>query len=63
MTTWLLIVLIYAGAYSHDNSVTMFSIPGWLSKESCEDAGPQLQPLVKGTTKEVRYVCLRQVHE
>lgn len=55
---WTLVIYIYAGALAQGDSVTLTSIP-MASQEVCETAGQELDSLVSGTTKVVRYVCVK----
>lgn len=56
--TWVLIIYIYAGAMAQGDSVTVTSVP-MASEKTCNEAGQGLDPLVSGSTKVVRYVCLK----
>ena len=56
--SWVLVIYIYAGAMAQGDSVTLTSVP-MSTQELCESAGQELDPLVSGTTKVVRYVCLK----
>lgn len=56
--TWVLLVYIYAGAWAKGDSVTMYAVP-MASQEICEKNGEKLNSLVRGSTKEVRYVCMQ----
>lgn len=56
--TWVLLVYIYAGAWAKGDSVTMYAVP-MASQEICENNGQNLGSLVSGTSKEVRYICMK----
>ena len=56
--SWILVIYIYAGAMAQGDSVTLTSVP-MSTQELCESSGQELDPLVSGTTKVVRYVCLK----
>ena len=56
--SWVLVIYIYAGAWAKGDSVTLATVP-MASQELCEKAGNNLDPLVSGSAKEVRFVCLR----
>jgi len=56
--TWVLVVYIYAGVWAKGDSVTMYAVP-MASQEICESNGEKLDSLVRGTAKEVRFVCLK----
>lgn len=55
---WVLIVYIYAGAWAKGDSVTLATVP-MATEEACNKAGNQLDPLVYNSSKEVRYVCIK----
>ena len=55
---WLLIVLVYAGPWAKGDSVSMWTVPGWTTQAECQRAGRELDPLVKASTKELRFVCV-----
>jgi hypothetical protein len=55
---WILVILIYAGTFARGDSVAIHTIPGWSSEQSCKYSGEKLGPLVKGTSKEIRFICL-----
>ena len=57
---WILVLFIHVGAVSDSNNLTMTSVPGFRSEAACQAAGVQSQDLVKRTTKNIRYVCLKQ---
>jgi hypothetical protein len=57
---FILVVLIYAGAFAKGDSVALQALPGWSSRAACEQAGRELEPLVKATSKEVRFVCVKR---
>lgn len=56
---WILVLYIYAGALARGDSVSVTSIPGFSSIALCEKAGQTSKPLVSGSTKEIRFVCLQ----
>lgn len=55
---WVLVIYIFVGSWSQNDSVAMTTVP-MLSEPACRIAGDKLGSLVNGTTQEVRYVCLR----
>ncbi len=55
---WILLIYVYAGILAKGDSVALTTIPGYASKDACEQSARDLPKLVKGTTKEVVYVCL-----
>lgn len=56
--TWVLVLYIYAGMLAKGDSVTLTTVEGFHSKASCETAGKAAEPLVGGSAKELRFVCL-----
>lgn len=58
MTSFYLVLYIYAGILAKGDSVSMVSIPQ-PSKEACMAAGKTAEELVKGSAKELRFVCLK----
>jgi hypothetical protein len=57
-TTWVLVMYIYAGALAKGDSVTMQIIDGYSSEKTCMEAGPLAKPLVSGSLKDYKFVCL-----
>lgn len=55
---WFLVIYIFVGSWSKNDSVTITTVP-MMSEPACRIAGDKLHTLVEGTTKEVRYVCVR----
>ena len=58
--TWVLVLYIYAGALAKGDSVTLFAIPGFKTEAACTQAAVRSRPLVGGSLKEIRHVCLPQ---
>lgn len=58
MTEWVLVMYIYAGIMAKGDSVSMISISGFTTEQTCKDAGKYGNPLVSNTTKDYRYICL-----
>jgi hypothetical protein len=56
--SWTLIIYIYAGAMAQGDSVTVTATP-MATQELCETAGNALDSLVSGSTKVVRYLCVK----
>lgn len=56
---WTLVVLVYAGALAKGDSVTLTHIPNWQSEQACVAAGSALKPLVSGSFKELKFVCIK----
>ena len=55
---WILLIYAYAGVLAYGDSVAMTTIENFPSEESCETAACGLPRLVKGTAKEVLYLCV-----
>lgn len=55
---WILVIYIFVGMWGNTDSVSVTTTP-MASKEACETAGQQLDALVDGSKKEVRYVCIK----
>jgi hypothetical protein len=60
MTTWILILCVYAGPWANGDSVSVTSVPGFGFEQECQRAGEAAKALTKGTKKETRYVCVPQ---
>ena len=58
--SWTLVVYIYAGMLAKGDSVTLTHIQGFKTEAHCAVAGNALNPLVKGSAKELRFVCIKQ---
>lgn len=58
--TWVLVLFLHAGMMSEKDSMTMTNVPGFKTEAACQAAGKQSESLAKRTTKEVRFVCLKQ---
>lgn len=56
--SWILVLYIYAGAWAKGDSVAITTIPQ-PSQQSCEAAGNAARSLVKDSTKELRYLCVK----
>ena len=60
MTTWILIILVYAGATSDSDSVALTNVTGFTTQESCQQAGKLSTALTNRTKKNTRFVCVPQ---
>ena len=56
---WILIIYIYAGTFAKGDSVTLNNVPGFTSQQSCEAAAAASKHFVDASTKEFRYVCVK----
>ncbi len=57
---YLLVVYIYAGIFAQGDSVAITSITSFETVQECQNAGEQMKPLVRGTAKELRFVCVEK---
>ena len=55
---WTLIIYIYAGVFARGDSVTLLSVNGFNSQQTCEVAAMKASGLPANSTKEFRYVCV-----
>lgn len=60
MEMWVLIILVHVGPLGETDSNSLTNVPGFSTKKECEDAGRIATSLVKRTTKELKYVCVKQ---
>jgi hypothetical protein len=60
MNTWVLILFVHAGVLSDKDSMAVTSVTGFKTQAVCEAAGKQSESLTKRTTKEVKFVCVKQ---
>jgi hypothetical protein len=58
--SWTLVIYIYAGMLAQGDSVALTHIQGFKTEQSCASAGNATKPLVKGSAKELRFVCIKQ---
>lgn len=58
--TWILILFVHAGVLSEKDSMALTSVPGFKTEAACQAAGKQSEGLVKRTTKDVKFVCVKQ---
>ena len=58
--SWILILFVHAGMLSEKDSMALTSVPGFKTEAACQAAGKQSETLTKRTTKEVRFVCVKQ---
>ena len=55
---WMLVLYIYAGVWAKGDSVAITTVP-MASLSACEKAGQSADSLVKGSAKDVRYICVK----
>jgi hypothetical protein len=58
--TYILVLFLHAGMLSEKDSMALTTIPGFKTEASCLAAGRQSEALGKRTTKDVKFVCLKQ---
>lgn len=58
MSAFYLVLYIYAGVMAQGDSVAMVSIPQQ-SLQACQESGKQAEKLVSGSTKTLRFLCLK----
>lgn len=58
--SWILVLFVHAGILSEKDSMALTAVPGFKSESACQSAGKQSETLTKRTTKEVRFVCVKQ---
>ncbi len=58
--SWILVLFVHAGMLSDKDSMTLTSVPGFKTEASCQAAGKSSEALTKSTTKNTRFVCLKQ---
>ena len=60
MTEWILVVFVYAGAFAKGDSVALTTIPGFPTQVECQTAGRFIQPMDEGTSKNIKFVCVKR---
>jgi hypothetical protein len=58
--SFVLVMYIYAGMLAKGDSVTLYSVDGFKTEQACQAAGKRAEPLVDGSTKSYRFVCLQK---
>ena len=58
--SWILVLFVHAGMLSEKDSMAITSVAGFKTEAACQTAGRQSEALAKSTTKEVRFVCVKQ---
>jgi hypothetical protein len=58
--SWILVLFVHAGMLSEKDSMALTSVAGFKTEAACQAAGKQSEALTKRTTKEVRWVCVKQ---
>lgn len=57
--SWVLVLYIFAGTFAKGDSVTLHSVNGFTNEKACIAAGEKAKPLVNGSAKEYKYVCVK----
>ena len=60
MTTFTLILFFHVGIFGDTDSNATSVVPNFSSEQECIDAGNKAKTLVKGTKKELEFVCVKQ---
>jgi hypothetical protein len=58
--SWVLVLFVHAGILSGKDSMAITNVSGFKTEASCQAAGKASEALTKTTTKETRFVCLKQ---
>ncbi len=58
--TWILVLFVHAGMLSETASMALTSVPGFKTEANCQAAGKAAEALTKTTTKNTRFVCVKQ---
>lgn len=58
--SYVLVLFLHAGMLSEKDSMALTTVPGFRTESACVAAGKASEVLGKRTTKEVKFVCLKQ---
>ncbi len=58
--SWILVLFVHAGMLSEKDSMALTSVPGFKTESNCQAAGKAAEALTKTTTKNTRFVCVKQ---
>jgi hypothetical protein len=58
--TWVLVLFVHAGVLSNADSMALTTVPGFKLEATCQAAGVKSQTLGQHTTKQVKFVCVKQ---
>lgn len=58
--TWVLILFAHVGPLGETDSNSLASVPGFSSQQECQQAGQAAADMAKGTTKQIRFTCVKQ---
>ena len=62
MITYVLILFFHVGVMADGNSNAATTVPGFSTLQECNQAGAEVKALVKGTVKQLSFVCVKQTH-
>lgn len=57
---WILILYVYAGVMAKGDSVALLQVPNFQTQQACVEAGKQTESFVTMTTKNLKFVCVKQ---
>lgn len=57
--SWVLVVFLYANAFSNSDSVALTTVAGFESAQLCQQAKPQVIAALEGGHKSAKAVCVR----
>ena len=60
MITWALILFAHVGPFGDGNSNALTSLPGFGTQQECQQAGVAAAALSEGSTKVIKFVCVKQ---
>lgn len=60
MSTFILILFSYVGPLGATDSNALASVPGFKTQAECVAAGNAASALANGTTKVIRFACVKQ---
>ena len=58
--SWILVIFVHAGILSDKDSMALTNVPGFKTEASCQAAGKAAEALTKTTTKNTKWVCIKQ---
>lgn len=58
--SWILVLFVHAGMLSDKDSMALTNVPGFKTESACQAAGKAAEALTKSTTKNTRFVCIKQ---
>lgn len=58
MTTWTLILVVYADVWGKSKAVALESVPGFTNAAQCEAAGEKAAKYMSGILDSLKWVCV-----